>query len=170
MDRRILVDLVAALVPFVVGAIWYNPFVLGKVWTEAAGVPQTPLPAWRTALIFILSYIGCYYIAASLGPIVIHQWEVHGMLAHHNQELNTPGTDLYILYHNLMDKYGSEYRTFKHGAWHGYQTGIKFAFPIILIIGLFEKKKVAWIAINALYWIICLTLMGGIICAYMPIP
>jgi hypothetical protein len=165
-----LVDLAAALVPLLVGAIWYNPYLAGRFLAVPGAAPPPPMPAWRTALIFLVTYIGSYFIATALGGVVIHQWGFHGMLANHGDELKDSTSQLYGIYHGLLDKYGSEFRTFKHGAFHGYQLGLKLVFPIILIIGLFEQKKAAWIIVHAVYWTICLALMGGIVCAYMPIP
>lgn len=65
-----------------------------------------------------------------------------------------------------MDKYGNNFRTFKHGAFHGTIGGFFFATPVLCINALFERKSFIYIAINAGYWIITLALMGGVICAF----
>ena len=65
-----------------------------------------------------------------------------------------------------MDKYGNNFRTFKHGFVHGILAGIFLALPLIAVNALFEKKGVAYIAINAGFWTINLALMGGVICAF----
>jgi hypothetical protein len=42
-------------------------------------------------------------------------------------------------------------------------AGVMFALPLIGINSLFERKSFKYIAINAGYWIVCLTIMGSII-------
>jgi hypothetical protein len=66
----------------------------------------------------------------------------------------------------FMADYGSAYRTFKHGALHGFMSGLFFAFPVIGINSLFERKSWKYIFIHAGFWIVTLTLMGGIICGF----
>ncbi len=65
-----------------------------------------------------------------------------------------------------MEQYGTNFRTFKHGAFHGAIGGIMLALPIVGTNALFERKGVKYIAINAGFWIISMALMGGIICAF----
>jgi hypothetical protein len=66
----------------------------------------------------------------------------------------------------FMADYGTAFRTFKHGALHGFMTGLFFAFPMLAINGLFERKSWKYIFVHAGYWILTLTIMGGIICAW----
>jgi hypothetical protein len=169
MDPKLLVNLTAALVPLIVGAIWYSPFVFGKILIKANGtVDKQPMPPMRTALGLLFTYIGSYFIASHvLGSIVIHQHGLYGMLAG-NPDVHTPGTDLYNTVQGLMDKYGNNYRTFKHGMLHGSFTGLYLVFPVLGMIAFFEPKSIVWVLVHSVYWILCLAIMGGIICAYMP--
>ena len=64
-----------------------------------------------------------------------------------------------------MDQYGQNFRTFKHGAFHGTLSGIFYAFPIIAINALFERRSWKYIWIHTGYWILTLALMGGTVCA-----
>ena len=166
MDQKLIVNLCAALVPLVLGAIWYNPNLLGRLWGSALGM--TPLPPARLALTVVLTYAAGYYIARSLVPIVIHQNGLHDMNAG-DPDLKDKSSALSITVQGLMDKYGHNYRTFKHGALHGFFTGLYLILPVLLIVGLWEHKKISWILIHAAFWILCVTIMGGIVCQYMPI-
>jgi hypothetical protein len=69
-------------------------------------------------------------------------------------------------YAAFMADYGTAYRTFKHGMLHGFITGLFLALPIVGINALFERKSWKYILINGGYFIVCLTIMGGIICAW----
>jgi hypothetical protein len=168
MDPRLMVNLCAALVPLVVGFIWYS-LLFGKALRRANGTEGgTPPPAHIMAFAFLLTYAASYLIAwRVLGSIVIHQRGLFGMLANH-PEAHEKGTELYNTVNGLMEKYGHEFRTFKHGAFHGGFTGLCLVFPVLSIIALFEPKPLAWVVIHSVYWIICLAIMGGIICQYMP--
>jgi len=64
----------------------------------------------------------------------------------------------------FLAKYGTWYRTFKHGAFHGILTGVFFVLPVLGTNALFERKGWKYILINAVYWTLTLALMGGIIC------
>jgi hypothetical protein len=62
-----------------------------------------------------------------------------------------------------MADHGDVFRTYKHGALHGFISGIFLATPVIAINGLFEQKTWKHMAIQAGYWIVTMTIMGSII-------
>jgi hypothetical protein len=158
----------AALVPLLIGFIWYNPIFLGKPWMRAAEVSEERLKTGRMFVIFLLTYVLSFMIAAIMQSIVIHQTHMMSML------LNEPGfgdskSEIGMLYDNFLKKFGHNFRTFRHGALHGTLAGIFLAMPILAINAMFERKKFKYIAINAGYWIISLAIMGGIICKFIEI-
>ncbi|WP_367277991.1 DUF1761 domain-containing protein [Flavobacterium sp.] len=65
-----------------------------------------------------------------------------------------------------MADYGETFRTYKHGALHGFIAGLFIALPLISINGLFEQKSWKYMAIQAGYWTVILTIMGAIICGW----
>jgi hypothetical protein len=65
----------------------------------------------------------------------------------------------------FMTDYGSAFRTFKHGALHGFMTGLFFALPLIGVGALYERRSWKYVLIAGGYWSITCLLMGGIICA-----
>jgi hypothetical protein len=67
-------------------------------------------------------------------------------------------------YEAMMAVHGEDFRTFRHGVFHGILAGIFIALPIIGTNALFERKSTKYILINAGYWIVTLGVMGGIIC------
>lgn len=54
---------------------------------------------------------------------------------------------------------------FVHGMYHGSMTALMFVAPVLVSKGLFELKPLSWIITGAIYWIIALTLVGGIVYA-----
>lgn len=77
-----------------------------------------------------------------------------------------PNTEIGALYKTLMEKYGTNFRTFKHGALHGFMSAIFIALPLIGINAIFERKSFKYIAIHSGYWIVVMTIMGAIVCGW----
>ena len=69
-------------------------------------------------------------------------------------------------YFAFMNDYETAFRTFKHGALHGFMTGLFFALPIIGTNALYERRSFKYTFVTGGFWILCLTIMGGIICAW----
>lgn len=152
--------LVAALATLPVGFIWYNPKVFGTIWMNETGMTEEKAKGANMFKIFGLTILFSFMIAFILEFLVIHQFGASGMVG------GPAAADIKPSYHAFMADYGTAYRTFKHGALHGFMTGLFFALPIVGINSLFERKSWKYILINGGYFIVCLTIMGGIICAW----
>ena len=165
MVFNLLVLALAALVPMVIGFLWYGPKTFGNAWMKAAGVTEETMKGGNMVLIFGLSYLFSLMLASALVGMVIHQNHVFSAL------LNEPGFDekgsaIMTYLDEFMANYGNNFRTFKHGALHGTLTGLFVALPVIGINALFERKNGKYIAINVGFWVVCMALMGGIICQF----
>jgi len=165
MHVNFIIVFIAALIPMVLGFIWYNPKVLGTVWMKAAEIKEDKMKGANMALIFGLSFFFSILLSMSLQFMVIHQWSIYSILANESG-MKDSTSEISLMVKDFMTKYGSNFRTFKHGAFHGMVAGIMIALPIVGTNALFERKGFKYIAINSGYWIICLTLMGGVICAF----
>ncbi|MBP9887859.1 MAG: DUF1761 domain-containing protein [Leptospiraceae bacterium] len=165
MTPNFLILALAAIVPMVMGFIWYHPKVMGTVWMEASGLTEEKLKGANMPLIFLLSYLFSFFIALALNGIVIHQSHLYSILMN-EPGLKETGSEINTFVTTFMAKYGSNFRTFKHGVFHGVLAGIFFALPVLATNALFERKGFKYIAVNAGYWIITIALMGGIICQF----
>ena len=165
MNINFAILAIAALIPLIIGFIWYHPKVFGNAWMVAAGLTEAQLKGTNMLKIFGLTYLLSFLATISLQFIVIHQYSVYSILAN-EQGLNDPTSGIGIYIADFMAKYGTNFRTFKHGALHGALTGFFLILPIIGINGLFERKSFKYVAINTGYWILSLMLMGGIICQF----
>ncbi|WKL47539.1 DUF1761 domain-containing protein [Flavobacterium pectinovorum] len=161
MEINFIALLLAAIVTLVVGFIWYNPKVFGTIWMKENNLTQEELRTGNMLKIFGLTYIFSVMITMTLMSLTIHQSGAIGMIGGPPM-INSAKPS----FHSFMADYGMAYRTFKHGALHGFISGLFFAFPVIGINGLFERKSWKYIFIHAGYWLVTLTLMGGIICAF----
>ncbi|HEY1193241.1 DUF1761 domain-containing protein [Flavobacterium sp.] len=153
--------LLAAIVTLVVGFIWYSPKVFGTIWMKENNLTQEELRKGNMLKIFGLTYIFSLMITMTLMSLTIHQSGAIGMVG--GPPLIDSAKPSFAAF---MADYGMAYRTFKHGALHGFMSGLFFAFPLIGINGLFERKSWKYIFIHTGYWLITLTLMGGIVCGF----
>jgi hypothetical protein len=85
MDINYLAVLVAALVPLVMGFIWYNPKVLGNAWMKAAGLDEEKLKGANMAVIFGLSFVFSFLLAFFSQMLVIHQLHIAAFFDYQEQ-------------------------------------------------------------------------------------
>ncbi|MCF8272933.1 MAG: DUF1761 domain-containing protein [Flavobacteriaceae bacterium] len=159
MEMNFLAILAAAISALIVGFIWYNPKVFGNAWMQAAGITEDQIKGGNMLKIFSLALLFSFMLAFLMTTIVIHQMGAIGLVG------GDPSKAL-PSYAAFMADYGDAFRTFKHGALHGFISGIFLALPIIGINALFERKSAKYIFINSGYWIVTLTIMGAIICGW----
>ncbi|AXG73241.1 DUF1761 domain-containing protein [Flavobacterium arcticum] len=159
MEMNFLAVIVAALSTMVVGAIWYNPKVFGTVWMKETGMTEEKAEGANMFKIFGMAILFAIMISFVLQFSVIHQFGSLGMIGG-NPAVAKPSYEAFIA------DYGHAFRTFKHGALHGFMTGLFLGLPVIGTNALFERKSAKYILINGGYWIICFTIMGGILCAW----
>lgn len=157
--------LVAAFVPLVIGFVWYNPKVFGNVWMKASGVTEEKMKSSNMILIFGLTFILSLLLAMVMQFLVIHQAHVKSLFF--LQPIDDANTEMGALYQTIMQKLGTSYRTFKHGALHGTMSGLLIALPVLGINALFERKGFKYVAINVGYWMLCMGIMGGIVSAWL---
>ncbi len=160
MEINFLALLVAAFSTLVIGFIWYNPKVFGSIWMRESGLSEEQLKGTNMAKTFIMSIIYAFFIAFTLQFLVIHQYGAAGMVG---GDVTNAGTS----YTAFMEEYGAAYRTFKHGMLHGFLSGLFLALPIIGTTALFERRSWKYTLVTGGFWIVCFTLMGGIICAWV---
>jgi len=157
------VVLATGLIPMAVGALWYGP-LFGKVWMKEADMSMEKIQGANMAVIYGVSVVLSILLAGGLMPIVIHQMGVFSTLA--DSGLDKPGSEAHTLFTDFMAKYGTNFRTFKHGVFHGFLTSIFLFLPVIATNALFERKSWKYIFLNLGYWAVSAMIMGGIISAY----
>ncbi len=125
---------VAALMPLAVGAIWYNPRVMGNYLLRAnKSTAEVPLGGHRPLV------YGTALILSFLLAMFVHQ--------------NVTGAG----------QEAERFHTFQHGMVHGTALSIMVVLPLIGIIGLFERRGWPWLLAHLGYWWVSLMVMGGIL-------
>ena len=133
--------LVAALVPNVLGAIYFGP-LLGKQWLSSLNFTSDDLKGRNEALIYgsalLLSMIVSFFLKFLIESV--------------HKEVGQNGELVFGSFH-----------TFGHGAMHGAGIAIGLVIPVVICLGLFQKSKGSNIAINCVFWLLCFSIMGGIL-------
>ncbi|WP_375238472.1 DUF1761 domain-containing protein [Aurantibacter sp.] len=160
MEFNFLAIFVAALVPLVMGFLWYNPKLFGNAWMREAEMTEEKMKSANMPIIFALTLVLSILLAFFLPQLTIHQMGAF-------QLVGGDLTDVNPSYHAFMADYGTAFRTFRHGALHGFLAGIFLLFPVMAINSLFERKSWKYIFINSGYWIVSLTIMGAIVCGWV---
>ncbi|WP_347173138.1 DUF1761 domain-containing protein [Polaribacter uvawellassae] len=163
MEFNFLTIAVAALMPLVMGFIWYGPMLFQNAWMKEMGFTKESMEGGNMALIFGLCYVLSFLMAFILQTLVIHQFGAQSVLMGEPGFVEGTG-EAFTYFQDFMAQYGDRFRTFGHGALHGTMIGLLIGLPIMGTNAMFERKSFKYVMINAGYWTVTLALMGGIVC------
>ncbi|MCB9257344.1 MAG: DUF1761 domain-containing protein [Chitinophagales bacterium] len=166
MHFNFLAIALAALIPLIIGFIWYHPKAFGTAWMKLNNFTEEQLKSSNMILIFGLTLILSFLLAFNMNFVVVHQYHIYSILVD-VPGFDDPNSEIGIYLADFMNAYGNNFRTFKHGAFHGALSAFFFVLPVLGINSLFERKSFKYIAIHFGYWFFCLMLMGGMICAWV---
>lgn len=168
MEMNLIPLLLAALVPMVVGFIWYHEKVFGSAWMNSIGMSKDQMNGGNMVLIFGGSFVASFIISFGLAALVTHDSFIAGALYYEtNGAMNPdPASESGKWLQYYKDHLAASNHTFKHGFFHGaILAGIFVILPTTVTDALFERRSFKFMAIRAGYWILTLGLMGGIIAA-----
>jgi len=160
MPENYYMYFITALLPLVVGAIFYNPKVMGNTWMKVNGFKEDDLKGGNMLMIFGLSYLYGIMLSLAFGYVVVHQTGVFQTMM---PDILESGSQAQTEFNNLMASYGNNFRTFGHGAVHGLIFSVLFVLPVIAINAMFERRGWKYIGIHFIYWLITLVLIGGVL-------
>lgn len=154
---------IAAIIPLIMGMIWYSKALFGKAWMRTNNLREDEMKAGNMALTIFLAYILSFVLCFGLAPIVIHQFGAHSLVMKDTSQRTIAWLN------EVKTTYSNNYRTFKHGALHGTLTAIFIGLPVIGTIALFERRSFKYVAIHVGYWMVAMALAGGFICQFAKI-
>ncbi|MFN0034417.1 MAG: DUF1761 domain-containing protein [Saprospiraceae bacterium] len=138
--------LIAALVPMVMGFLYFHPSLFGNTWMKANGFDKESMG--KPQLSSILLGLG----ASLLLAFFLWGWTT-----------GAGGVDAF----QVADaKDGHSHITFGHGVFHGLALSILVLLPIFTIVKAFERRSWSWALVNVGYWAVNLMLMCGILSAW----
>ncbi len=155
--------LLAALVPTVIGFIYYHPKVVGGAWMKASGMTEEKIKGGNMIVILGVSLFLSFLMALILVSVTIHQAHIFSLF-NGKEGMGVAGSEVQNAIDEVMRLGGKNFRTFGHGMIHGCILGIFLVFPIMATNNLFERRPFKLSLINGLYWTLTLMVMGGILC------
>jgi len=162
MQLNFPVILAVAVIPMIIGSIWYSPKVFGKAWMNAAGLTEAEVNSGNMMKILGGAFIFSLMLSTVLATLVIHQFNTQGLFVT-QPEFADPQSTMHQFFDTFMKDYSGLHRSFGHGAVHGGFLGVFVALPIIGMISLFERKGWKYILVHWGYWMLSLVLMSGVI-------
>lgn len=139
-----LAVLVAAIIPSVLGAIYYGP-LFEKPWLASLGKSKEDMVPNNMALTYGLAFVMALILSMFL--------KMNIEMTH--KDLNSAGELVFGSFH-----------TFGHGALHGAMFGLTTAIPVVVSLSLFQKSSGKNIILNVVFWLIAFALMGGVLDAW----
>lgn len=138
--------IVAALIPSILGFIYYNPKVFGTAWMDSIGKTEEELQKdFNMPLMMGISLVLSFLLA----------FAINALIETGHRDVNEAGELIYASFH-----------TFKHGALHGALYGLLIGIPILVTNGIFERKTSKNLLINSAYWVLTCAMMGGLLDAW----
>jgi len=168
MEINFIAVIVSALIPTAMGFIWYHEKTFGKAWAEGAGMTEEKMKSGNMAMIFGIAILFSLLLSFSMTFHAVHDAQVLGATYYATDGTMEPesGSELAQWVEYFQTNLAPANHTFSHGATHGAILGIMLILPIIMNNSLFERRGWKYALINAGYWTICLTIMGGILAAW----
>ena len=166
MHFNFLAIIVAALVSIPVSFIWYNPKVFGNVWMKEIGVtdPEKMKEGVNMVKIFCITFIFSFLLAIGMMFISVHQTGLNSLL---EGQPVTKTSNVQLLLDGKPIDWLNSFRTFKHGALHGFMGSIFYVLPLIGTQAVYERRSFKYIFIHVGYWAITMMLMGGILSVWL---
>lgn len=136
---------VSALIPMIMGFIYYHPSAMGTRWMSANGFVKENLSPPKPVL-YLLAFV-CSFLLS----FFFWGW-VTGAGGMDQMQVTAPD--------------GHSYVTFQHGVVHGVMFSITVLMPIFITMKIFEMRKWSWAWVNILYWSLTIIIMCGILSAW----
>ncbi len=157
---------IAAIVPLIIGSIWYSPAVFGKVWMRVSGMTEEQTQSGGMIKIFTLTYLFGLFAAYLLAFSTVHQLSIV-QLFFHDPAMADPASEFSRFTADYMERFGTRHRTFGHGVIHGLENGFLLSLAMIGIPALFERRSWKYIFIHVGFWTVSFAIMAGILCQFL---
>ncbi len=155
------IQIFAALIPMIVGFIWYNPKVFGKAWMNAADMTDEKIRSGNMPMIFGLSFVFALLLSFTYMSFANHWVAFQAFfrpVVEHGLGID-PGTPFGMELKDHIDAYGERYSSWTHGAVHGLIMSFMFILPVMATNAMFERRSFKYVLINFSYWALTIMLM-----------
>ena len=154
---------ISALIPVILGFIWYHPIVLGKTLAKNTGRSIAEITPSRSIGKIALTYLFSFLLSYILTLVSVHQAGVF-QLFFLDPSFSEPGSEFAKVVQEFMDKYGDRHRTFGHGLIHGAEFGVFTGLAAFGVTALSTGKSLKSIWVHLGFWIVCCALIASVNC------
>lgn len=163
-----IIILSTSVIPLLIGMLWYSKALFGNAWLQASGMTVEDSQKLNMGKAIVLALLLGVLMSTCMMVWTIHQMGFYSVLGGDADQaaLKDPTSSLSIYVADFMSKHGQNFRTFKHGAFHGLIAALFFGFAFIGMSAIWERKSLKYVLIHVGFWAVCLMLMGGIICQW----
>ena len=157
---------ITAAFPIILGAVYFNPKVMGKAWLSVAGLTADEVLGGSMVRKLLLTYLFGLFMSYVLFLFSVHQSAMYQLFLH-EEDLFKSGSELNNYVASYMAEYGDRHRTFGHGVLHGMELCLLMGLGMIGITALNEQRPMKYMWIHVIFWVLCGGLMGGVLCAFV---
>ena len=161
MQLNHLAHALIALVPLIIGFIWYRPTMPWIKWASA----NKPLNVKRPSILglFVLYGLSAALVFVYMN-LIIHQIGFYELfftdIMRGNQESKQIAEE-------FLAVYGQKHRHLGHGLFHGLIDAFALALPFIAFYSLVENIDWKRTIVHLGFWVICSTLIGGLVAEFV---
>ena len=156
--------LLSALIPVVLGFIWYHPNVFGNRVANNAAQPVSQIGLMGNFKRIIWIYLFSMLLSYVILLLSVHQFGPH-LLFFGESQMSDPNYGAHAFLANFMEQYGDRHRSFGHGVIHGAELGLFMGIALIGSTALMEGRTIKSMWLHIFFWLICMALMGGVLAA-----
>jgi hypothetical protein len=149
-----------SLIPIILAYVWFKPKVYNLIFKD---LNQSLFSFRYTPSNIILLFVLGFMYSITLSYQVIHQLHIQSLLMNEVGFLKGEGNAYKDLIY-IFELYGKNFRSFKHGAFHGLLNSIFIVLPILVYSKYTSASSWRSVIFQWMFWMICGVLMGGIIC------
>lgn len=153
---------VAALVPVLLGVLWFHPALGGRLWHSEGTTNKEPLVHTFSMVQLFTFYLLSCLVAFALMSFVNHQLSILQLFSAEPDFSNLESPSR-VAFEQIVALVGDKHLSFGHGAFHGLLGSIVLVIPILAHSSMRERRGFRIVLLYWLYWAVSMTLMGGIL-------
>src|SRR5262245_38256241 len=130
---NIIAILLMALLPLVIGFIWFHPKVFGNLWMRESGMTEEKARAGSMVKKLLVTYLFSFFIAFTLNTIAVHDSFIDGATFYKTNRTMKPepGSELAQWQEYYKTNLAADNHIFTHGAFHAFFiVGLGIVLPL----------------------------------------
>lgn len=150
-----------ALVPLILGWIWYKPTMPWVKWASS----KVELKVKRPSVIgFLILYCLSGALVFVYMNLIIHQIGFYELFF---TDIMRGSEESKQIAEEFLAVYGQKHRHLGHGLFHGLIDAFALALPFLVFYNVVEKVDWKRTTVHFGFWVLCSTLIGGLVAEFV---